>query len=399
MLIRVGLPILQLTFSKKIKMNKLLLLLVFLLTANCKADAQNTSAQLIKGIVKDETGKSVPFASINIKDQNSFVSADSLGLFSINAKINSALIVGSIGFEPMEINMGNKTVVIVILKRSQQSLKEVSVSAKASNTSANNSKDLSVQEQQTVNSTLQNYTAASNISTAPTVFSQLQPNGGTGGKPKIVTTFANNTGSGRVYTGSALPVFMPKDDTKGRQYLFVKWVPGIVLNEKGEQIKNDLYLYNYDKMGKVLLFTQDQTSIIELDMNTVSGFNLLSDNEQGTYLKMTILDKTDYYQLLSAAKAKYALYKRTTTKFVKANYVSTGLTSTGNNYDEFLDDNRYFIYSEKEKNFVAIELKKKSIKAVLENEKPKVDEWFSQNGNADIDETFLKGVINFLNKD
>ena len=380
-------------------MNKLLLLLVFLLIMNCKAGAQTAPGILIKGTVKDESGKAVPFASINIKGQNTFISADSLGLFSINAKINSVLIVGSIGFEPMEINMGNKTEVIVILKRNQQSLKEVSVSAKASNTSANNSKDLSVQEQQTVNSTLQNYTAASNISTAPTVFSQLQPNGGTGGKPKIVTTFANNTGSGRVYTGSALPVFMPKDDTKGRQYLFVKWVPGIVLNEKGEQIKNDLYLYNYDKMGKVLLFTQDQTSIIELDMNTVSGFNLLSDIEQGTYLKMTILDKTDYYQLLSAAKAKYALYKRTTTKFVKANYVSTGLTSTGNNYDEFLDDNRYFIYSEKEKNFVAIELKKKSIKAVLENEKPKVDEWFSQNGNANTDEIFLKELINYLNKE
>ncbi len=386
-------------FKQKIKMNKLLLLLVFLLIANCKVDAQNTPSQLIKGMVKDENGKAVPFASINVKDQNTFISADSLGLFSINAKINSVLIVGSIGFEPMEINMGSKMEVIVILKRNQQSLKEVSVSAKASNTSTNNSKDLSVQEQQTVSSTLQNYTAASNISTAPTVFSQLQPNGGTGGEPKIVTTFANNTGSGRVYTGSALPVFMPKDDTKGRQYLFAKWLPGVVLNEKGEQIKNDLYLYNYDKMGKVLLFTQDQVNIIELDMNTVSGFSLLSDNEPGTYLKMTILDKTDYYQLLSAAKAKYALYKRTTTKFVKANYVSTGLTSSGNNYDEFLDDTRYFVYSTQAKSFLPVDLKKKPIKAVFENEKSKVDEWFSQNGNAVIDETFLKGLINFLNKE
>ena len=134
-------------------------------------------------------------------------------------------------------------------------------------------------------------------------------------------------------------------------------------------------------------------------MKTVNGFSLLYKDEPRTYLKMTILDKEDYYQLLSAQKTKYALYKRTTTKFVKANYVSTGLTSTGNNYDEFLDDNRYFVYSEKDKSFAAVDLKKKSIKSVLENEKPKVDEWFSQNGNADIDETFLKGVINFLNKD
>ena len=296
----------------------------------------------------------------------------------------------------MEINIGDKTEVRVILKRNQQALKEVSVTAKNNNANANNSKDLSVQQQQTVSSTLQNYTASSNMSFGPTVFSKLE--GGSDGVPKIVTTFAYSPGSGRVYNGSGLPVFMPKDETKGTQYLFEKWVPGIVLNEKGEQIKNDLYLYNYDKMGKVLLFTQDQSSIIELDMKTVNGFSLLYKDEPRTYLKMTILDKEDYYQLLSVTNTRYALYKRTTTKFVKANYVSTGLTSTGNNYDEFLDDNRYFVYSEKDKNFAAVDLKKKSIKALLENEKSKVDEWFSQNSNADVDETFLKGLINFLNK-
>ena len=378
-------------------MNKFLLLVGFLFIMNCKATAQSGSAIVIKGIVKDENGKAVPFASVNIKDGNAFISADSLGLFAINAKTNSVLIVGSVGFEPIEINMGDKREVFVILKRNQQALKEVSVAAKNNNANANNSKELSVQQQQTVSSTLQNYTASSNMSFGPTVISSLQV--GSDGKPKIVTTSVYNPGSGRVYNGSGLPVFMPKDETKGTQYLFEKWVPGIVLNEKGEQIKNDLYLYNYDKMGKVLLFTQDQVNIIELDMKTVNGFSLLYKDEPRTYFKMTILDKEDYYQLLSAAKIKYALYKRTTTKIVKANYVSTGLTSTGNNYDEFVDDNRYFVYSEKDKSFAAVDLKKKSIKAVLENEKPKVDEWFLQNGNADIDEAFLKGLITFLNKE
>ncbi len=375
-------------------MNKLLSLLGFLLIMNCKADAQTAPGIVIKGTVKDESGKAVPFASVNIKNGNAFASTDSLGIFTINAKPNNVLVIGSIGFESMEINMGDKTDVLVILKRNQLALNEVSVAAKSNVTNTN--KDLSIEGRQAVSSTLQNYTAGSNMSFGPTVFSSQQI--GSDGKPKIVTNFAYNPGSGKVYNGSALPVFMPKDETKGTQYLFEKWVPGIVLNEKGEQIKNDLYLYNYDKMGKALLFTQDQLNIIELDMKTVNGFSLLYKDEPRTYLKMTVLDKADYYQLLSASATKYALYKRTTTKFVKANYVSTGLTSSGNNYDEFLDDNRYFVYTTKDKNFVAIDLKKKSIKAVLENEKPKLDEWFSQNSNADIDENFLKGLINFLNK-
>ena len=197
-------------------MNKLLLLLGFLLIMNCKAGAQTAPGTVIKGTVKDESGKAIPFASVNIKNENSFASADSLGLFAISAKPNSVLVVGSIGFEPMEVSMGDKTDVLVILKRNQQALKEVSVAAKTNNTNTNNSKDLTVQQQQTVSSTLQNYTASSNMSFGPTVFSSQQI--GSDGKPKIVSTFAYNPGSGRVYNGSGLPVFMPKDETKGTHF-------------------------------------------------------------------------------------------------------------------------------------------------------------------------------------
>jgi hypothetical protein len=377
-------------------MNKLLLLLVFLIIMNCKAAAQNTLDHFIKGTVKDEKGKAIPFASVTIKDENGGISTDSLGVFTINAKPNSVLIFGSVGYETAEVNISNKTDIIVLLKRNQQALKEVSVAAKNNNINSN-STDPTIQQQQTISATVQNYTAASNISTAPTVFSQQQTNPTTG-NPEIVSRFGYNAGSGKVYTGSALPQFMPKDETKGRQYLYEKWVPGVVFNEKGEQVKNDLYLFNYDKIGKALLFTQDQVSVIELDMNTVSGFTLIYQDEPRVYIKITIADKTDYYQLLTPAKGNYQLYKKTTTKFVKANYVSTGLTSSGNNYDEFVDDNRYYVYFDKDKRYETIDLKKKSIKAVLENEKPKVDTWFLQNGNADIDERFVKGLIDYLNQ-
>ena len=383
-------------------MNKITILLSLLFVINFPVNAQSvdrtSSNQVIKGTVKDEAGKAVPFASINIKDENGGTSTDSLGQFTLNAKLNSILVIGSVGFENAEVNISNKAVVIVLLKRIQQSLKEVSVAAKKNNINDNNknSADPTIQQQQSIYATLLFYNAASNISTAPTIFF-----GGTIGEVQGHgdTRFAYIPGSGKIYQGSALPQFMPKDETKGRQYLFEKWVPGIVINEKGELVKNDLFLYNYDKMGKVLLFTQDQVNIIELDMNTINAFSLLYTNDPTIFLKISVSGKSDFYQLLTTPESKYELYKITSTKFVKANYISTGLTSTGNNYDEFLDANKYFIYLTEAKSFKPVDLKKKSIKVVLENEKLKVDSWFSQNGNADIDETFLKGLINYLNKE
>ena len=375
-------------------MNKISILLSFLLVINYTVNAQADN-KVIKGTVKDETGKAVPFASVNIKNENGGTSTDSVGRFTITAKLNSLLVIGSVGFETAEVSIDNKSVIIVLLKRTQQSLKEVSVEAKNNNNP--NAQSQAVIQQQTISNTLQEYTMGSNITSSPSVFYRLQ--NGSEGIPKIASTFGYNAASGRVYTGSGLIVFMPKDETKGRQYLYEKWVPGIVINEKGEQIKNDLFLFNYDKMGKVLLFTQDRINIIELDMKNVNAFSLLNASEPTIFLKINVSAKSDFYQLLTKPESKYELYKITTTKFVKANYVSTGLTSSGNNYDEFLDNSRYFLYSTQSKSFKPVDLKKKSINAVLENEKPKVDEWFSQNGNADMDEAFLKGLITFLNKE
>ena len=380
-------------------MNKVAILVSFLFaisyTVNAQSDNKTTDSRVIKGTIKDETGKAVPFASINIKDENGGTSTDSLGRFTLTAKLNSVLVIGSVGFETTEVNISNKAVIIVLLKRTQQSLKDVSVAAKNNNNI--NAQSQAVLQQQTISNTFSEYTMGSNITNSPSVFYKLQ--NGNNGVPAITSNFGYNAGSGKVYQGSGLVVFMPKDETKGRQYLFEKWVPGIVINEKGEQVKNDLFLYNYDKMGKVLLFTQDQVNIIELDMNTINAFSLLYTNEPTIFLKINVSGKSDFYQLLTSPESKYELYKTTNTKLVKANYVSTGLTSNGNNYDEFLDANRYFIYSTEAKNFKPVDLKKKSIKTVLESEKPKVDEWFSQNGDADIDETFLKGLINYLNKE
>lgn len=77
------------------------------------------------------------------------------------------------------------------------------------------------------------------------VFSQVSA-------PSIQTAFQNflNAESGRLYTGSSLPVFLIKENTKGNRYLFDQWVNGSVTNTQGEVYKGSNALFNYDKLGK-----------------------------------------------------------------------------------------------------------------------------------------------------
>lgn len=154
-------------------MNKIYTLLSFLFvisySVNAQSDNKTTPVQVIKGTIKDEAGTAIPFASINIKDENGGTSTDSLGQFTLNAKLNSILVIGSVGFETTEVNISNKAVIIVLLKRTQQSMKEVSIAAKNNNINNNkkNSVDPTIEQQQTISAMLLNYTAASNIYPQP----------------------------------------------------------------------------------------------------------------------------------------------------------------------------------------------------------------------------------------
>jgi hypothetical protein len=379
-------------------MNKTIIFTILLFCFCRKIEAQTnppiTAEEIIKGSIKDEKGKPVPYASVTIKDEKYGTNTDSLGVFTLKAKLNSILIIGSVGFKDIEINIGTKSEILIVLKRDQQSLRDVSVSAKSENISG---RQPTIAEQQIISNTLRDFTMSGNISSAPSVFSSLGTDNN--GNPAIVTSFGYSPGSGKYYTGAAIPVFMPKDATRGRQYLFDTWVKGSVITEKGEQIKNDRYLFNYDKMGKNLLLTQDEQNIIEVDMMDIGGFTLSDKKEEFVFKKIMVAGKVAFFQLLSAENTNYQLFKKIMTKLVKANYVNNGLTENGNNYDEFIDEYKYIVIFTKEKKTVTIELKKKSIKSVFETEKTKLDTWLATHNDAIVDELFLINFVNYLNKE
>jgi len=84
----------------------------------------------ITGTITDQNGLPVENASIRLKSSGGGVSADAKGMFTINAKAGDVLIISAIGFENMEITIGdNSTAVSARMIKSEGQLSEVVVTA------------------------------------------------------------------------------------------------------------------------------------------------------------------------------------------------------------------------------------------------------------------------------
>jgi len=111
-------------------MKKLITLLTILLISQHYLYAQ----VVIKGRVKDNRGRSLPSASITLKDTYDGATADSLGNFSFTTTETGAhiLLVTNVGYKPFEqaVNIANQSIVLEILMKEQlDELRAVTVTA------------------------------------------------------------------------------------------------------------------------------------------------------------------------------------------------------------------------------------------------------------------------------
>jgi len=71
---------------------------------------------------------------------------------------------------------------------------------------------------------------------------------------------------------------------------------------------------------------------------------------------------------------------------------------TGKEYNEYKDDNKYYVIDETNNSASQPGLKAKDIKAVFASQKQQVDSYFKQHRDDEIDERFLTGLVNYLNQ-
>lgn len=310
-----------------------------------------TAQQLtVNGQVKDEQGNAVALAFVQDKKDNTATRTDSVGHFSLKANSGGSLIVSSAGYNTKKIDVNGNTDLIVVLS------------------------------------------AAGN--------SPSNDNGGQTPATNDLVAF-HGTDNAMLYTnhnyGASLPQFNTVGATQGSRYLFKDWVQGAVTGTDGKVYNNPKYGFNYDKMSGGLYMTQDKRTAIIIDPSEIKSFVLYNTvGQPETFEYVPDIDKTHYPILLSGGK-NYKIYKLISTKFIKANYQTDGMTSTGNNYDEYDDEYTYYVLNEKDNKLQELRLKKKSLKEVFADDSKKLQEFMSGDSEK-INDEYLKQLGAFLNQ-
>ena len=346
------------------------------------------TAQTIKGVVKDEKGNPIPSVSVKVKNSDIGTKTDSLGSFTINSLPNTTLLFTAIGFSSDSIKINRGSLLHIVLKTNVSKLGDVTVTGKPGSPDGKTNQVIS---NQIVSNTLQDYQSTQNINNGPHLIEASNP------KSSIdAVHYISTAPSGTFYNGAAVPTFHHKDDTKGSKYLFDKWVNGKVIMNDGSIYQNNGGGFNYDKMSGSLLLMQNEQTVMDVDRGQFKSFILTDENGNAyTFELVPSIDNQKLVQVLAEAPGKYSLYKKTTTKFEKANYVSTGLTESGHNYDEYTDDFTYFV-SFPNGQLKEIGFKKKGIKEVFGGDK-RVDVFMNAHKEDTIDELYLEGLVRFLN--
>lgn len=345
------------------------------------------SKKNISGKVKDENGKAISFASIVVKGENNGAKADSSGQFSIAVPATAVIKVSAVGYKEVEVNTVNKISFDIVLTKEVKALKEVTVTG-------NQPASGNVTAQQFVAGALNDYTKSQNISAGPSVVEGLRVNA----LGQIEQYhFLNYQPTGRMYTGALLPKFSLKEGTKGNRYFFDSWADGQIVGINGVVYKDSSYQFNYDKINSNLLFTKDHQTVVEIAREEISSFTLKKENEEYVFESVPFISTQSYLQQLVKDSSGYSLYKKTKTTFVKANFVSTGMIEKGNNYDEYVDEDTYFIVYP-DKTFRTLEMKKRVVKDCLSPDSDRVSAYFKSHIEEPLNESFLISLVLNINK-
>lgn len=201
--------------------------------------------------------------------------------------------------------------------------------------------------------------------------------------------------------GGVIFSFNNKDNTKGKRYYYDGWVKGSLISEKGAIINSQKYLFNLDKLNSSLLVTEDKQNIIQVDNTEIRYFTLINGVDSSSFERVDMIDPKVYLRIVAKKGTGfgYTLYKSIHTTFVKANYVSDGLMESGNPYDEYVDAEQYYVVLPEGKEFRPLSsLKSKAIRAAFKGQEKKVNEYFDQHADQNIDEFFLKGLTDYINQ-
>lgn len=214
--------------------------------------------------------------------------------------------------------------------------------------------------------------------------------------PGIRNIFKQQEGFENMSEGSLTRIGSHQENIHGSRFLFNEWVHGYTRTAKDSIKQNDGYLFNYDKIdGRLILATGG--SDIHLGLRNENKQFILFDGSGKMYVfeDAPEIDSKHYAQLI-ASGAKYKIYKTINTRFIKSDYTNNGITSHGNNYDEFADESDYYLVKQPGGQPQKFSLRKKGIKAAFGADGERANKFFSDN-SGDIDDAYLAKLGEYMN--
>lgn len=169
------------------------------------------------------------------------------------------------------------------------------------------------------------------------------------------------------------------------------WVKGkVVYND--HEVNDPNFLFNYDKVGQIILVTKDKVVINELITDNVKSFSLFGADVV-VYEHFPNLYATPFLQQL--VKDSVSLYKGMTTKYKKADFRTNGIVESGHDYDEYSDKVVYYVQFP-DKQLKEVQLRKKSYKEVFKGF-PVVTDYLATNSDNTDSEGYLIALIKRIN--
>jgi hypothetical protein len=194
-----------------------------------------------------------------------------------------------------------------------------------------------------------------------------------------------------------LPTVYHKDATVGSPFLISIYVQGLVVNQLDSVINKPDYLYNYDKITGNLLLKRNNQDPIAVNRDQVNMFCLKLDRGGFIFMRVPLINANEYLQVISKG-IKYSSYKLYKNILVKANQqTTTGYTPDGKNYDEYKDEDTYYMVDETKQEWSAFELSKKSIRKALADQSPVVEQYMKDHRGEEITDSYIAQLLDKLN--
>lgn len=297
----------------------------------------------ISGTVTDEKGNPVAFAFIKDAQHNYETFAGPDGTYTLNADPTSRLMVSCKNYTRVVVPVNNSTNLPIKMTSSGS---EATTSDAAKNSDA----------------------------------FHIQEIGGANKDARPMTNFGTT-----------------QEQLHGSPYLFDHWVHGYAVSSQDSVVENDNYLFNYHKMEGALLYTDNGRSMFTVYKDKANKFVLFDDNgQQYSFEFVPSIDQQHYLQVLSSG-SKYKIYKQLNTKFLKADFQTNGITSSGNNYDSYVDEASYYAVKVPGGQPQKFSLKRKSIKAAFGSDGDKAAKYLSDHDSDDMNDTLLQGLGDYMN--